>query len=40
MTTTFAASQLAAAPRPPVPVLDRPLGPAELEEALRAFHGS
>src|SRR5215208_1513659 len=40
MTTTFAPSQLAAAPRPPIPVLDRPLGAAELEEALRAFHGS
>ena len=40
MTTTLAASQLATPPRPPIPVLERPLGPAELEEALRAFHGS
>ena len=40
MTTTFAASQLATPPKPPVPALDRPLGPAELEEALRSFHGS
>ena len=40
MTTTFAASQLAAAPRPPIPALDRPLSPGELEDALRSFHGS
>ena len=40
MTTTFAASQLAAAPRPPIPTLERALTPAELEEALRSFHGS
>jgi pyrroloquinoline-quinone synthase len=40
MTTTLAASQLATPPRPPIPVLERPLGPGELEEALRAFHGS
>ncbi|HEX6616990.1 MAG TPA: hypothetical protein VF046_11860, partial [Gemmatimonadales bacterium] len=40
MTTTFAPSQLAAAPRPPIPALQRPLGPDELEAALRSFHGS
>ena len=40
MTATLAASQLAAAPLPPIPALDRPLAPAELEEALRSFHGS
>jgi pyrroloquinoline-quinone synthase len=40
MTTTFAASQLASPPRPPIPALDRPLTPAGLEEALRSFHGS
>ena len=40
MTTTFAASSLASAPPPPIPALDRPLGPAELEAALRSFHGS
>ena len=40
MTTTLAASQLATPPRPPIPVLERPLAPAALEEALRAFHGS
>jgi pyrroloquinoline-quinone synthase len=40
MTTSLAASQLAAAPRPPIPDLDRSLSPAELEEALRSFHGS
>src|SRR5207245_1864025 len=39
-TTTFAAAQLAAAPRPPIPTLERALRPAELEEALRSFHGS
>jgi len=35
MTTT-----VATAPRPPIPALDRALSPAELEEALRSFHGS
>ena len=40
MPSTLAASELATAPRPPVPLLDRPLSPAALEEALRAFHGS
>jgi pyrroloquinoline-quinone synthase len=39
-TETLAASELATPPRPPVPVLDRPLSPDELEAALRAFHGS
>lgn len=37
---TLVASELATPPRPPVPVLDRPLSPDELEAALRAFHGS
>lgn len=37
---TLAASELATPPRPPIPVLDRPLTPDELEAALRAFHGS
>jgi pyrroloquinoline-quinone synthase len=27
-------------PRPPIPALERSLGPGELEEALRSFHGS
>ena len=40
MTAPLAASELATAPKPPVPVLDRPLVPAALEEALRSFHGS
>ena len=40
MTTTLAASQLATPPRPPIPDLGRPLTPAELEDALRSFHGS
>jgi pyrroloquinoline-quinone synthase len=40
MTATLAASALAVAPKPPIPVLDRPLTPDELEAALRAFHGS
>ena len=40
MTTTLAASQLATPPRPPIPALERPLSPAELEDALRSFHGS
>jgi pyrroloquinoline-quinone synthase len=38
--TTLAPSELATAPRPPVPVLEHPLGPDELEAALRSFHGS
>ena len=33
-------SELAAPPRPPIPALERPLAPDELEAALRAFHGS
>ena len=40
MTSTLVPSKLAAAPKPPIPALDRPLGPAELEQALRSFHGS
>jgi pyrroloquinoline-quinone synthase len=40
MTATLAASQLATPPGPPFPQLDRPLTPAQLEEALRSFHGS
>jgi pyrroloquinoline-quinone synthase len=40
MTATLTASQLAAAPRAPIPVLDRPLSADELEAALRSFHGS
>lgn len=40
MTTSLAASQLATPPRPPIPDLGRPLSPAELEDALRSFHGS
>jgi pyrroloquinoline quinone (PQQ) biosynthesis protein C len=40
MTITFAPSQLATPPRPPVPELVRPLSPPELEAALRSFHGS
>jgi pyrroloquinoline-quinone synthase len=40
MTTTLAPSRLATPPRAPIPALDRPLTPAELEEALRSFHGS
>ena len=40
MTTTLAPSQLATPPQPPIPALDRPLGPDELEAALRSFHGS
>ncbi len=39
-TAPLHASELATPPRPPIPVLDRPLAPAELEAALRAFHGS
>jgi pyrroloquinoline-quinone synthase len=37
---TLAPSVLAAPPAPPVPSLDRPLTPDELESALRAFHSS
>jgi coenzyme PQQ biosynthesis protein C len=41
MTATLATdSPLSAVPRPPIPRLERPLSPAELEEALRAFSGS
>src|SRR5918995_3455867 len=40
MPAPLASSQLSAPPRPPIPTLDRPLSPAELEEALRAFSGS
>ena len=40
MTTTLAASKLATPPPPPFPRLDKPLAPAELEEALRSFNGS
>jgi pyrroloquinoline-quinone synthase len=40
MTSTLAASQLASPPRPSIPALERPLGPAELEAALRSFQGS
>ena len=40
VTAPLTASELATAPKPPVPVLDRPLAPAALEEALRSFHGS
>ena len=40
MTATLVASELATPPRPPIPALDRPLSPADLENALRAFHGS
>jgi pyrroloquinoline quinone (PQQ) biosynthesis protein C len=41
MTATLpSASRLAAPPRPAIPRLERPLSPAELEEALRAFSGS
>ena len=39
-TATLAASELATPPRPPIPVLDRPLSPDALEAALRSFHGS
>ncbi len=37
---SLAQSILAAPPRPPIPLLDRPLSPAELADALRAFHSS
>ena len=40
MTTTLQASELATPPRPTLPDLSRPLSPAELEGALRSFHGS
>ena len=40
MTATLTASMLAAPPRPPVPVLDRPLAPEALAAALRSFSGS
>ncbi len=40
MPATLASSQLTAPPRPPVPALERPLTPAELESALRSFSGS
>jgi pyrroloquinoline-quinone synthase len=33
-------SRLAAPPAPPIPTLDRPLSPDDLEAALRSFHGS
>jgi pyrroloquinoline-quinone synthase len=39
-TTTLRASELATPPKPPVPLLTRPLTPKELEDALRNFHGS
>ena len=40
MTATLTASALATGPRAQIPELDRPLPPAELEAALRSFHGS
>jgi pyrroloquinoline-quinone synthase len=40
MTATLRSSEISAVPRPHVPVLDRPLTPDELEDALRSFHGS
>ncbi|MGH7510633.1 MAG: pyrroloquinoline-quinone synthase PqqC [Gemmatimonadales bacterium] len=40
MTTTLSASELAAPPPPPIPVLDRPLDPDSLELGLRSFSGS
>jgi pyrroloquinoline-quinone synthase len=40
MTTVFNESRLTTVPRPAIPALSRPLTPAELEEALRGFHGS
>ena len=39
-TATFAASELATPPKPPIPALGHPLSPDELEAALRSFHGS
>jgi pyrroloquinoline-quinone synthase len=38
--TALRPSELATPPKPPVPELTRPLTPAELEAALRNFHGS
>jgi pyrroloquinoline-quinone synthase len=40
MSTALYASELAAPPPPPIPALDEPLEPDELEAALRAFSGS
>jgi pyrroloquinoline-quinone synthase len=40
MTSTLFASALAAPPPPPIPVLDRPLGPEALAEGLRSFSTS
>jgi hypothetical protein len=40
MTATLSPSQLSAPPRPPIPTLESPLSPAELESALRSFSGS
>jgi pyrroloquinoline-quinone synthase len=40
MNTTLAGPQLATAPRPVFPRLERPLSPEQLEEALRSFSGS
>ena len=40
MITSLAASELATAPRPPIPALTRALAPEELEAQLRSFHGS
>jgi len=40
MTATLSTSLLTAPPRPPIPRLERPLGPSELEQALRSFSGS
>ncbi len=40
MTSILQASELATPPTPPIPVLTAPLTPAELEHALRNFHGS
>lgn len=40
MTTTLSASVLSAPPPPPIPDLQRPLSPAQLADALRAFSTS
>ena len=40
MTTTLSASVLSAPPPPPIPDLERPLSPAQLADALRAFSTS
>jgi pyrroloquinoline-quinone synthase len=40
MSSLLASPTLAAPPPPPIPVLERPLGPDALAEALRAFHSS